>query len=500
MKHQFIALFLLLAFVGCKKEIEKIETEKLQPEISTFSINNIAFAIEDDLILGNNPSDIDRSSLAATFTAEGTVSVNGKEQVSEVTTNDFTAPVRYTVSNATGSKEYTVKYTTFTGLAKLYITTENGANITKADYVSATFTLDPNFQYDGGSVEATGKIKGRGNSTWDMVKKPYKIKFDSKTSLFDMPEHKTWVLLANYADKSLMRNYLAYRLAKKIDTPFAPSYNFIEVYLNGNHQGNYMLSDQVEIGPNRVNIPALGPSDNGDDVITGGYLLEIDERAPEKDDPYFVSDITKFPIVIEGPEEPSELQMAYITNYVNEAEEVLFGANFTDKDNGFRKYFDEESMIRWFFVSEVFKNVDSRSFSSIFFHKDRGGKLTMGPLWDFDLGAGNAGHCPECMQATGWHVRYNPWFNRMYEDPAFKAKVKSMWQQYKSEIDDLLPTIDKTALHLDASQKRNFVLWPDFNDPSWTAVQGKLSYKSQVDYLKEFLTARIAWMDGEINK
>lgn len=502
MRHHLIAIFFFLVFVGCKKDNEPIqEIPGIQPTISAFSIDNIDFTIENDLILGNNPNNIDRSALAATFTAEGIVSVNGIEQVSEVTTNDFTKAVRYTVSNSSGdSKEYTVKYSTFTGLPRLYITTENGSGIAREDYVTATFKLDPNFQYDGEAIEATGRIKGRGNSTWGMAKKPYKIKFDSKTSLFNMPAHKTWVLLANYADKSLMRNYLAYRLAKKIETPFAPSYNFIEVFLNGNHQGNYMLSDQVEVGADRVNITELNPSDNGDDVITGGYLLEIDARAPEKDGPYFRSDKTNFPIAIEGPEEPSDLQMAYIKNYVNEAETALFGPDFKDINNGFRKYFDEEAMIRWFFVSEVFKNVDSRDFSSIFFHKERGGKLTMGPLWDFDLGAGNAGHCPDCMQATGWHVRYNPWFDRMYEDPAFKGKVKDMWKQYKSEIDDLLPTIDEMALYLDLSQKRNFVLWPDFNDPNWTVVQGKLSYKSQVDYLKEFLAVRIAWMDGEINK
>lgn len=499
MKPQLIALLLVLLFVGCKKENEETSVQENQPQISAFSINNVDFAIEDGLILGNNMNDIDRSALAATFTAEGTVYVNGKEQVSEVTTNDFTSPVRYTVSNATATKEYIVQYTTFTGLAKLYITTESGSHIAKEDYVSARFKLDPNFQYEGGNVEAMGRIKGRGNSTWDMAKKPYKIKFDSKTSLFNMPEHKTWVLLANYADKSLMRNYLAYRLAKKIEMPFTPSYNFVEVYLNGQHQGNYMLSDQVEVASTRVNIPEIGPSDTGDDVITGGYLLEIDQRILEaKDEPYFESN--QFPIVIKSPEEPSGLQMTYISNYVKEAEEVLFGANFADTDNGFRKYFDEEAMIRWFIVSEVFKNVDSQSFSSIYFHKDRGGKLTMGPLWDFDLGAGNAGHCTECMQATGWHVRHNPWFSRMYEDPAFRAKVKSMWQQYKPEIDDLLPTIDKTAAYLDLSQRRNFTLWPDFNDPNWTTVQGKLSYKSQVDYLKTFLAARIAWMDGQINQ
>lgn len=489
----------LLALIACKKEDEGINVLENQPSISAFSINGIDFTIEDGLILGHNVNDIDRSSLVATFTAEGTVSVSGQEQISGVTTNNFTSPVRYIVSNSTGTEEYTVKYSTFTGLARLYINTEDGTPITREDYVSASFKLDPNFQFDGDVLETTGSIRGRGNSTWGMAKKPYRIKFDSKTSLFNMAEHKSWVLLANYADKTLMRNYLAYRLGDKIEMPFAPSYHFVEVFLNGQHQGNYMLSDQVQVASTRVNVPELDPSDNGDDVITGGYLLEIDKRILDaKDEPYFESN--KYPIVIKSPDEPSAQQLEYISNYVKEAEDAIFGQDFTDPINGFRKYFDETAMIRWFIVSEVFKNVDSRDFSSIYFYKNRGGKLTMGPVWDFDLGAGNAGHCAECMQATGWHVKHHHWFERMYEDPAFKAKVKSMWQQYKSEIDDLLPTIDKVAAELAISQEKNFKLWPNFNDPNWATVQGKLSYKSQVDYLRDFLAARIAWMDGEINR
>ena len=293
----------LLALIACKKEDEGINVLENQPSISAFSINGIDFIIEDGLILGHNVNDIDRSSLVATFTAEGTVSISGQEQISGVTTNNFTSPVRYIVSNSTGTEEYTVKYSTFTGLARLYINTEDGTPITSEDYVSASFKLDPNFQFDGAVLETTGSIRGRGNSTWGMAKKPYRITFDSKTSLFNMAEHKSWVLLANYADKTLMRNYLAYRLGDKIEMPFAPSYHFVEVFLNGQHQGNYMLSDQVQVASTRVNVPELDPSDNGDDVITGGYLLEIDKRILDaKDEPYFESN--KYPIVIKSPDEP----------------------------------------------------------------------------------------------------------------------------------------------------------------------------------------------------
>src|SRR5690606_28557047 len=120
-----------------------------------------------------------------------------------------------------------------------------------------------------------------------------------------------------------------------------------EVFLNGVHQGNYMLSDQIEVGVDRVNISELKTTDDSEDMITGGYLLEIDQRILDaKDEPYFQSNY--FPIVFKSPEEPSELQMNYISNYVKDAEEVLFSEDFADADDGFRKYFDEDSMIRWF--------------------------------------------------------------------------------------------------------------------------------------------------------
>jgi hypothetical protein len=516
MNYKYIFLLFFLAFVSCKEnevsnnphpdnkpEVpenpEDPDVEEV-PEITSFRINDVDFEVQDNLIIGFYNEELDNKNvLVATFTADGIVHVNGLVQESGVTVNDFRISVKYEVTSASGAtKEYTVRYITFTGLAKLYITTDNRAKIIKEEYIPALFYIDPNHQYESEPIKVEGEIRGRGNTTWRMPKKPYKIKFESKIGLFNLPPHKTWVLLANYVDKTLMRNYLAYTLAHKMKSSFAPAAHFIEVFLNGVHQGNYLLTDQIEVASTRVKIPELNPAENYDLSITGVYLLEIDQRIlSAKDEPYFVSH--KFPIIIKSPEEPSELQLKYISDYVKEAEEALFGENFADANHGFRKYFDEESMIKWFIVCEVFKNVDSRNFSSIFLHKDRGGKLTMGPVWDFDLAAGNASHCRDCMESSGWRVMDNLWFSRMYEDPAFKANVKAIWNQYKSEIDDLLPEITELKNYLDLSQKRNFVHWPKFNDPGATA-QNLPDYDSHVDYLYNFLSERINWMDNEFNR
>lgn len=385
------------------------------------------------------------------------------------------------------------------GLPALRIHTEGGNEIGREDYVPADFSFYAKDNAEEAIWEnVVGKIRGRGNSTWDMVKKPYKLKFDNEIDFFDMQAQKIWVLLANYADKTLVRNYLAYQLADNIGLPFSPSYHFIEVYVNDKHQGNYMFTDQTEVNPGRVEIPELSPSDNDPDVITGGYLLEIDTRVPDKGKPYFETET--FPIRIRSPKEPSTQQMNYISEYVKEAEGVLFGEHFEDPEQGFRKYFDEESMIRWFLVSEVFKNVDSKEFSSIFFHKNRDGKLVMGPLWDFDLSAGNAMHCESCMDPKGWYVLHHPWFHRMYDDEGFKKKVRDMWKEYKPVIEQTIPSLDHITAELSTSQQNNFKLWPDFSDPNWAVKPGLPSYKSHVDFLRSFLQTRIEWMDEQFRE
>ena len=489
-----------LTIVGCDDN----EIQHPDAAITSFSINNQAFDITDTLISFHNDIDIDRSRLTAEFTASGEVKVDNVIQQSGITVNDFTKTVTYTVTNQSGeSRNYYVRLTTFTGLPRLYITTEGNAPIeSKDDYVRATFRFEPNLSDQCASFETTGGIKGRGTSTWELPKKPSKIKFDNKTAFYNLPPQKEWVLLANYADKTLIRNYLAMYLSEQLKMAFTPTAHFTEVYLNNKHTGNYMITDQIEVKSSRVNVEELADTDTDPLIITGGYLLEIDQRIlVNLDEPYFqtTNETTHYPIVVKYPKAPTPIQMNYISSYVNEAESVLYGTQFAHPTEGFRKYFDEEAMIKWYIVSEVFKNVDSRRYSSINIHKSRTGKLCMGPLWDFDLAAGNATHNPDCVIPTGWYIMYNAWFNRMYEDEAFQQKVKQIWKTYREQIFGLLPLIDETALTLKKSQIKNFTIWPDFNEPKDLVVQNYLTYDSQIEYLKAFLTERINWLDSKLN-
>lgn len=390
-----------------------------------------------------------------------------------------------------------------TGLPQLHIYIDDYLeslrrfNISKDTYTSGmldytTFSSEHGMEFKGKDME----IRGRGNSTWRGVKQPYRLKFTQPISFFNEPPQNLWVILANYADKSLMRNYLAYWLAEQIGCPYPVSYHFVELFAQGQYHGNYLMTDQVEVGPHRVNIQPLQPTDNHESVITGGYLLEIDGRVRNKGKPYFTS--TKFDIRVRSPKDISEEQMRYIRNYVIEAERVLYGSNFQDAQHGFRKYFDEASMAKWFIVAELFKNVDAQDFSSIFFFKDRDGKLTMGPIWDFDRTLGNAKYCNECLEPEGWYIMKHHWFNRMYEDPNFQQLVRDEWNQNLALIQQLLPKIDETAQYLDKSQQENYKRWPSFSNPNRTNIKIN-SYQGHVDYIKDFLTRRIEWMDAQLN-
>ncbi len=500
-KRYLIFLVPLLLLAACKEEPKDVfsvippdeDTTGTAPVIESFYIGTDTFTISSTIIEGYIalPKDINTEALKATFTASGVVEVNGVLQESGVTENDFSKPVVYTVYSDSGKKktEYVVKLTTFTRLPKLFITTKGAAIInSKENYVNATFRLEPNGQYNCDVFEGTGRIKGRGNTTWHMPKKSYKIKLDQASGLLEMDPYKEWTLLANYADKTLMRNYLANELATLLDMSFAPAHHFVEVFLNGKHVGNYMLSDQVEIGKTRVNI-----------TKPGGYLLEIDFRAKDET----IENVGWFesygmPVALKEPDEMTPEQFKIVKDYVTKADKALKDYAEGNKNINYRQYFDEESTIKWFLVNEFFKNCDAQGFSSIFFYKDKNDdKLYMGPVWDFDIAAGNAAHLSACQAPKGWWVRNQPRINRMYTDPEFVKKVKEMWSQYRPQFLNIINEVDVMAERLDLSQKENFKLWPDFEDPSGFVVPGNKSYEKQIIYLKDFLQKRFDWLDTQ---
>jgi len=381
-------------------------------------------------------------------------------------------------------------------LPVLRITTDNLAPIvSKETYLPAQMTLespDPAFAPVAGGLQ----IRGRGNSTWDMPKKPYRLKLTDKKSLLGMPSSKDWVLLANFSDKTLLRNAAALQLGANIGMAWTSRTAFVEVYLNDRYDGVYLLTENIKVAKDRVNIDELGPTDISADKISGGYLLEVDFR---QDGHTMFSAMDDLPIVFQDPEEPAQEQEAYIKGYIDEFEAVLHSEQFADPVSGYAAYLDVDSFVRWYLLNELFRNVDANMWSSCWMYKPRGGKLHMGPLWDFDIAAGNIDY-NGAWQTAGWWIRDAAWFSRLFEDPAFAARVRQVWNEIKVEqLPALTQSISANAQLLQQSQLNNFQRWPILETYVWPNRQVPGSYAAEVDYLQTWLAARIAWLDGQFN-
>jgi hypothetical protein len=388
-------------------------------------------------------------------------------------------------------------------LPVLEITTDNAAPIASLiTYVSGSVSIKPAPSGTDAAFSGTMQIRGHGNTTWLLPKKPYKLKLDAKAGLLGMPAGKTWVLLANYDDKSLLRDQVAFEVGRRAGMAWTPNSRFVELFLNGQYQGNYQLTEEIKIDKNRVNIPEMDDTDNSGKSLTGGYLLEVDTRGDPDDILFKTSRGVIFDLHDPDPATPQ--QLTYIENYIQKTEDVLYSADFTDPTTGYTQYLDTDSFINWYLVNELFKNNDAVFWSSCWLYKDRSGKIFMGPVWDFDIGAGNVNYNGND-DPTGWWLRsndltYTQWTKRLFDDPAFASAVAERWKQLKAtQFDSLSAYIDENAAALNQSQINNYQRWPILGQyvPPNAEVAG--SYQGEVAYLKSWLTARIAWMDSQLD-
>ena len=347
-------------------------------------------------------------------------------------------PIEVTVDMAKTIKAEFFNPDQFTGLPIIYVNTNGVAIDSKEDYVEGVASIIGGENYPD-LVEAEMKIKGRGNSTWWQGgvwgKKPYQIKFDDKTEVLNIPKDKKWVLLAELSDKSLIRNKISREMGDISRFDYVPKAEYVELFINDQHAGTYLIGQKVEESKNRVNV--------GDK----GYLIEIDQtNRIDEDDVYFTTDgWSKFPSNLFNIKEPSlELNSSeynLIKNHIINFEEALFGDNFTDADLGYRAFIDLDSFIDWYLINEICKNQDAATYSSIYFNYIPGEKIKMGPLWDFDLAYGNVDYS-NATYPEGFHIKSNPWYKRMFEDPYFNSLVKDRFLYYETNLDMLLNKID----------------------------------------------------------
>ena len=399
-------------------------------------------------------------------------------------------PIEITVDMAKTIKAEFFNPDQFTGLPIIYVNTNGVAIDSKEDYVEGVASIIGGENYPD-LVEAEMKIKGRGNSTWWQGgvwgKKPYQIKFDDKTEVLNIPKDKKWVLLAELSDKSLIRNKISREMGDISRFDYVPKAKYVELFINDQHAGTYLMGQKVEESKNRVNI--------GDK----GYLIEIDQtNRIDEDDVYFTTDgWSKFPSNLFNIKEPSlELNSSeynLIKNHIIDFEEALFGDNFTDADLGYRAFVDLDSFIDWYLINEICKNQDAATYSSIYFNYIPGEKIKMGPLWDFDLAYGNVDYS-NATYPEGFHIKSNPWYKRMFEDPYFNSLVKDRFLYYETNLDMLLNKIDLIEKYLEKSQQKNFEIWPILGQYVWPNPVYYDTHHEEVEHLKDWIKQRMTWL------
>ena len=486
---------------GTSRDYQIVLTNAVAPTITSFVFasgknselnQDVSLELDGNTFKGRVTQNINISELVPSFSYTGSsISVDGSPQESGVTPNNFDNIVTYKVVNDFGDeKDYQIDLTKFTGLPIINLITDGSVQIdSKEDYVEGDVSLDGRRDFES-LTDLSMKIRGRGNSTWFIhPKKPFQMKLSDKSAFLGMPEDKKWLFLAEYSDKTMLRNTIAFELGYMSNLDWTPAGEFAEVYLNGEYNGTYNITQKVEESDNRV---ALGDT---------GYLLELDQLDRiDPDDVYFESTVTeRFIINIKEPDlDYGSEEFRYIENLIAEFEEALFGANFQDENIGYKNHINLESFIDWYLISEITKNVDSRWFSSIYLNVMPGEKIKMGPLWDFDLAFGNTDYA-DTQYYQGWWIRFNPWYERLFEDPAFTQMVKDRFIYFKNNEDLIIQKIDMYAEKLKWAQAENDQKWQTIGKYVWPNPVIYDTYQEEVDHLKNWYLARMQWLEEAFN-
>ncbi|MCR1960985.1 hypothetical protein FMM66_11510 [[Clostridium] cocleatum] len=465
------------------------------------------------------------------------------------TVNDLEKFISVEISN--GIKTLSTR-TYFSRLPVVYINTENGSDVTSKDYyINGEMKIQGNERYN---LETTklydGKIeiKGRGNSTWGLPKKPYKIKLDSKTNLFSMGKNKHWVLLANYYDSSSLRNTLSYDLSGALDMPQTETVH-TGVVFNGKYVGIYQFCEQIRVDEKRVDvlnwddeakdlskIIATKEGLNADDLesylaenlswttsgkfnyqgktyfisnydytipsINGGYLLELDSNYDE---------VSKFktnsnqPLMFKSPEFAVSNQdmMNYVKNYIQAYENAVMSKDYHSMYEGnnvhYSELFDMDSLVDYWLVTELFFNEDGMK-KSTYMYKDVDDKFHMGPIWDMDWSSGASQSA--AIPTDQWQTLYFPaygnssepqlrqWYRYLIKDPYFVSCVKQRYEEVRNnQIADMMASIEDYRVYLKEAGASNSAIWYGNTNTS----------EYEISKLKSWLTDRLAFMDEQFS-
>ena len=380
-------------------------------------------------------------------------------------------------------------------------------------------------------------VRGRGNSTWILPKKPFRLKFSEKFSPIGLnhAKEKSWVLLANDMDKSLLRTYIAFEYSRVLFNAnegyhhekclnFTPCSRFINVYytgdyyysdtgntkyLEGEYLGVYLMSDQMERASGRIAVEKLQASDGNDpEKITGGYIVETDIHDGNR---YTAKKNVKMTYKYPKDDDFDPAQYEYISNFLNTVEDHLYSNDFTNPAEGWRKHMDEKSLADFIIIKEFAGDMDG--YTSTYMYKRRGyDKMFFGPVWDCDKGWDNDVRIPHSqykpleslmIYAGFWmpSVSENDWFQQVWKDEQFRKFVAARWISKKEELKAVTRKIlDEIPAQMPKALEANYTVW-DFNRQfSSEAKSPAISYEKELERILSLSERREALLDIEFSR
>jgi hypothetical protein len=361
-------------------------------------------------------------------------------------------------------------------------------------------------------------IEIRGSSSQMFPKKSYTIETQTDTgsnknvALLGMPEENDWVLHAPYSDKSLLRNVLSYGIYDRMGH-WSPRTRYVDLYLNDDYQGVYVLTEKIKQDKNRVDIAKITEEDVSALDISGGYILQFDRIDDLTPDEYWTSpvrpvyegDYMHFEYFDPGSDELTPDQAAYIRNWVNDLDALMSGQGYRDPGSGYRAYLDVSSFVDYLILHEFNKDVDAYRLSAFFYKtNDRdGGLLHAGPPWDYNLTIGNMDYGGDIYETYNWmYTRtISPyWWRRLMNDPWFANEVYCRWEDLSANLlsdDGVFTIMDSILQVIETSIDYNFERWPVLGEYVWPNYFVAETHEEEIDFVQNWVSERLLWLDEQ---
>ena len=398
--------------------------------------------------------------------------------------------------NSLSSKNDEDYYYQATNLPLVIINTEDSIEpFDKETYITCTVTIIKDNKI---VTKEKAKIKLRGNSTSRLDKKSYRLKFDSKQKILDMPaKAKNWAIIANYSDKTLMRYLLAHKISSLFELTYSPACESVDMIVNGEFQGNFGFCDQMEEGKGRIEVTEMDKTCIEEPEVTGGYVIAADGWARQGGDKYYLSN-KGVVLVIKYPKDNDIVkeQESYILNAFNVVEDECYN-NVIDK-------IDIDTFCKYLLVEDLTGN--GETFWSTYMYKERNDdKIYFGPVWDFDLAFDNNNRVYPTLEKKDFIYKYdisagtmNTLATKILSNEKVIKRLKEIWLSFiesKVTKNKLISYINEIIDKINESQKLNFIRWDILNTKILLNPVARGSFEAETDYLIYFIVQRFDILD-----